>query len=46
MKIDDYKKINNDISGQLKIDYCLKNSTWMNIGGKAKIFLSQKASKI
>ena len=45
MKIDDYKKINNKISGQLKIDYCLKNSTWMNIGGKAKIFFKPESLK-
>ena len=27
-----------NIKGKLRFDYCLKNNTWLNIGGKAKIF--------
>ena len=45
MKIDDYKKIYKEISGQLRLITVLKIA-WMNIGGKAKIFSSQKALKI
>ena len=35
------KTLNNfskNIKGKLKFDYCLKNHTWFNIGGNAKIF--------
>ena len=27
-----------NIKGKLRFDYCLKNRTWLNIGGNAKIF--------
>ena len=35
------KTLNNfskNIKGKLRFDYCLKNHTWFNIGGNAKIF--------
>ena len=33
--LDNFSK---NIKGKLKFDYCLKNHTWLNIGGNAKIF--------
>ncbi len=36
-----FKTLNNfskNIKGKLRFDYCLKNHTWFNIGGNAKIF--------
>ena len=37
--LDNFSK---NIKGKLRFDYCLKNHTWFNIGGNAKIFLFQK----
>ena len=33
--LDNFSK---NIKGKLRFDYCLKNHTWLNIGGNAKIF--------
>ena len=33
--LDNFSK---NIKGKLRLDYCLKNHTWLNIGGNAKIF--------
>ena len=38
MIITEIKKFSENIEGKIKFDYNLKNSTWMNIGGKAKVF--------
>ena len=34
----DLDKLKTNIKGRLKYDYSVKNHTWLNIGGNAKIF--------
>ena len=36
--IEDLDTFSKKIKGKLKFEYSLKNNTWLNIGGKAKIF--------
>ena len=36
--IKDLDTFSKNIKGKLKFEYSLKNHTWLNIGGKAKIF--------
>ena len=36
--IKDLDNFSKNIKGKLKFEYSLKNHTWLNIGGKAKIF--------
>ena len=39
---EEINKFSKNIKGKIKFDHCMKNLTWMNIGGIAKIFLSQR----
>ena len=34
----DLDKLEKNIKGKIKYDYSIKNHTWLNIGGNAKIF--------
>ena len=36
--IKDLDNFSKNIKGKIKFDYSLKNHTWLNIGGNAKIF--------
>ena len=38
MNIKSLDNFSKNIKGKLRFDYCLKNHTWLNIGGNAKIF--------
>ena len=38
MTIKNLENFIKNIKGKLRFDYSLKNNTWLNIGGKAKIF--------
>jgi len=38
MTLKSLDKFSKNIKGKLRFDYCLKNHTWLNIGGNAKIF--------
>ena len=38
----DLDKLKKNIKGKIKYNYSIKNHTWLNIGGNAKIFLFQK----
>ena len=42
MTDEDLNKFSKNIKGKIKFNYSMKNLTWMNIGGIAKIFLSQR----
>ena len=36
--VEDLNSFSKNIKGKIKFDYSLKNHTWLNIGGNAKIF--------
>ncbi len=36
--LEDLNNFSKNIKGKIRFNYCLKNHTWLNIGGKAKIF--------
>ena len=38
MTLKSLENFSKNIKGKLRFDYCLKNHTWLNIGGNAKIF--------
>ena len=38
MILQDLNSFSKNIKGKIRFDYSLKNHTWLNIGGKAKIF--------
>ena len=43
--LEDLKNFSKNIKGKIKFDYCVKNHTWLNIGGKAKIFFVPETLK-
>ena len=38
----DLNSFSKNIKGKIKFDYSLKNHTWLNIGGNAKIFFCSR----
>ena len=40
--LEELNNFSKNIKGKIRFNYSLKNHTWLNIGGKAKIFLFQK----
>ena len=42
MNDNDFRNFSKNIKGKIRFDYSLKNRTWLNIGGNAKIFLFLK----
>ena len=42
MNLKDLENFSNNASGKVLFDYNLNKTNWFNIGGKTKVFLSQK----
>ena len=38
----DLDKLKENIKGKIRYNYSIKNHTWLNIGGNAKIFFVQE----